>query len=98
MYEYYKTRQDMLEQVNELSRMVDLFLKDTTKLDNIEKGTLEAVNYFYNKKETLISILTSEIIGLCNVIDTKDNILQKYVRYYVNNEIDFLKGDNDEKK
>lgn len=34
---------------------------------------------------------------LWNVLDTKDQIIQKYVRYYVDNEIDFLKGDNDEK-
>ena len=97
MYEHYKTRQDMLETIDNLSRIIDLLLKDTINCENVSKGTLDAMCYFYNRKETLISILKSEAIGVCNVLDTKDKIIQKYVRYYVDNENDFLKGDNDEK-
>lgn len=97
MYEYFKTRQDILEKVNDLSKIIDLLLKDVIKLDNTDKGTLDAICYFYNKKETLISILTSEIITLCNTLDTKDNVILKYVRCYVDNEIDFLEGENNEK-
>ena len=97
MYEHYKTRQDMLETIDNLSRIIDLLLKDTINCENVSKGTLDAMCYFYNRKETLISILKSEAIGVCNVLDIKDKIIQKYVRYYVDNENDFLKGDNDEK-
>ena len=97
MYEHYKTRQDMLETIDNLSRIIDLLLKDTINCENVSKGTLDAMCYFYNRKETLISILKSEAIGVCNVLDAKDKIIQKYVRYYVDNENDFLKGDNDEK-
>ena len=97
MYEHYKTRQDMLETIDNLSRIIDLLLKDTINCESVSKGTLDAMCYFYNRKETLISILKSEAIGVCNVLDIKDKIIQKYVRYYVDNENDFLKGDNDEK-
>lgn len=87
----------MLETIDSLSRIIDLLLKDTINCENVSKETLDAMCYFYDKKETLISILKSETMGLCNTIDTKDKIIQKYVKYYVDNEIDFLKGDNDEK-
>lgn len=97
MYEYYKTRQDMLDTIDNLSRIIDLLLKDIIDCKNISKGTLDSMCYFYDRKETLVSILKSETIGMCNVLDTKDQIIQKYVRYFVDNEIDFLKGDNDEK-
>lgn len=97
MYGYYKTRQDMLDTIDNLSRIIDLLLKDTINCENVSKGTLDAICYFYNKKETLISILTSEIITLCNTLDTKDNVILKYVRCYVDNEIDFLEGENNEK-
>lgn len=97
MYEYYKTKQGMLETIDSLSRIIDLLLKDTINCENVSKGTLDAMCYFYDRKETLVSILKSETIGMCNVLDTKDQIIQKYVRYYVDNEIDFIKGDNDEK-
>lgn len=97
MYEYYKTRQDMLDTIDNLSRIIDLLLKDTIICENVSKETLDAMCYFYDKKETLVSILKSETIELCNVLDTKDEIIQKYVKYYVDNEINFLKGENDEK-
>lgn len=70
----------MLEKINELSKIIDLLLKETNKLDNKEQATTEAINYFYNKKERILNELAEEI-------ETKDKLIEAYVNYFVKNEL-----------
>ena len=65
----------MLEQVNELSKIIDLLLKETKKLDNVSHETLDAINYFYNKKEKIVNNITKEL-------ETKDKLIKVYVNYF----------------
>lgn len=70
----------MIEQVNALSKIIDLLLKENKKSDNISKETLDAINYFFDKKEKIVNELKKEL-------DTKDKLIEAYVNYFVKNEL-----------
>lgn len=83
-----------MDGLTRLSDIIDKLLKDISKNENAD-GTQEAIKYFYNEKEKAIKNLQSEIntkeaiiFILKDKADAKDKVLQKYMKYYVDKEME----------
>lgn len=83
-----------MDGLDRLSDIIDTLLKDISKYET-SKGTKEAIKYFYNEKEKVIDNLQSEIntkeaiiFILKDKVDAKDKVLKKYIKYYVDKEME----------
>lgn len=80
-----------MDGLTRLSDIIDTLLKDISKYENAD-GTKNAIKYFYNEKEKVITDLKIELMAINYTIEyklnRKDKLIQNYIEYFVDKEME----------